>query len=124
MSAGSKLTTVELAVADAIEQSAFTYELKLTRLDDGAERYAYVADLRRKRQAQAVMSALSKVVQIPDADDVGRLLKAAEYIRPYLEFTIGDESPYHHPTMPSAVAAFMASVNEIRDRRLAASTGD
>jgi hypothetical protein len=35
-----------------------------------------------------------------------RLRKAADYISPYLRYTVGDESPGHHPTMPSAVAAF------------------
>ena len=34
------------------------------------------------------------------------LEKAARYIMPYLVFTIGDESPGYHPTMPSAVGAF------------------
>lgn len=34
------------------------------------------------------------------------LRTAAERIWPYLKFTVGNESPGHHPTMPSAVAAF------------------
>jgi hypothetical protein len=38
---------------------------------------------------------------------VARLEGAAFNIMPYLIFTIGDESPCHHPTMPSAVGAFM-----------------
>jgi hypothetical protein len=39
-------------------------------------------------------------------DEIERLRKAADYISPYLRYTIGDESPGYHPTMPSAVAAF------------------
>jgi hypothetical protein len=39
-------------------------------------------------------------------DEIERLRKAADYISPYLRYTVGEESPGHHPTMPSAVAAF------------------
>jgi len=35
-----------------------------------------------------------------------RLREAMRGIYPYLEWTISDESPAQHPTMPSAVAAF------------------
>lgn len=38
--------------------------------------------------------------------EVERMRKAADYISPYLRWSVGDESPGHHPTMPSAVAAF------------------
>ena len=38
------------------------------------------------------------------------LEKAAERILPYLRYTIGSESRGHHPTMPSAVAAFSYAV--------------
>jgi hypothetical protein len=38
--------------------------------------------------------------------EIEHLRKAADYISPYLLYTVGDESPGHHPTMPSAVAAF------------------
>jgi hypothetical protein len=38
--------------------------------------------------------------------EIERLRKAADYISPYLRYTVGEESPGHHPTMPSAVAAF------------------
>ena len=41
--------------------------------------------------------------------EIERLRKAADYIGPYLRWTISDESPGYHPTMPSAVAAFHAS---------------
>jgi len=33
--------------------------------------------------------------------------KAMRDIKPYLEWTVSDESPGHHPTMPSAVGAFL-----------------
>lgn len=36
-----------------------------------------------------------------------KALEAALRIAPYLIWTIGEESPGHHPTMPSAVAAFL-----------------
>ena len=55
-----------------------------------------------------------------------RLRKAADYIEPYLRWTISDESPGHHPTMQSAVAAFNASFDidtpEKRIARVKAST--
>lgn len=38
------------------------------------------------------------------------LLTACLNILPYLRWTIGPESPSHHPTMPSAVAAFEAAL--------------
>ena len=37
---------------------------------------------------------------------VAELEKGCDMIMPYLTFTIGPESPGHHPTMPSAVSAF------------------
>lgn len=38
-----------------------------------------------------------------------KLRDAADRISPYLRWTISDESPGYHPTMPSAVAAFHAT---------------
>jgi len=38
------------------------------------------------------------------------LVKGMRYILPYLEWTIGKESPGYHPTMPSAVADFRATL--------------
>lgn len=59
-------------------------------------------------------------------DEIERLRKAADYIAPYLRWTISDESPGYHPTMPSAVAAFHASFDidtpEKRIARVKAST--
>lgn len=42
------------------------------------------------------------------------LVKGMRYILPYLEWTIGRESPGHHPTMPSAVAEFRATLAKAR----------
>jgi hypothetical protein len=43
---------------------------------------------------------------------VKALERAARNIKPYLVWTIGPESPGHHPTMPSAVGAFLAALQE------------
>jgi len=45
------------------------------------------------------------------------LRKAANNLRPYLEWTIGPESPGCHPTMPSAVAAFLAALRAPVERK-------
>ena len=42
----------------------------------------------------------------PAPDAVARLVDAARALQPYLDWTLGPESPGHHPTMASAVAAF------------------
>ena len=42
--------------------------------------------------------------------EIERLRTAMRHILPYLNWTIGEESPGHHPTMPSAVAAFRAAL--------------
>ncbi len=52
--------------------------------------------------------------------EIKRLRKAADYISPYLRWTIGDESPGHHPTMPSAVAAFHVAFDiDTQEKRMA-----
>ena len=38
---------------------------------------------------------------------VEELETAGRYIKPYLVWTVGSESPGYHPTMPSAVGAFL-----------------
>ena len=40
---------------------------------------------------------------------VEELETAGRYIKPYLVWTVGPESPGYHPTMPSAVALTLAS---------------
>lgn len=46
--------------------------------------------------------------------ELERLQKAGEAIVPYLKFTIGPESPGHHPTMPSAVWQFCSVIEDQR----------
>jgi hypothetical protein len=41
-----------------------------------------------------------------------KLQTAMRNIKPYLEWTIGVESPGYHPTMPSAVASFIDVMKE------------
>lgn len=52
------------------------------------------------------------------------LRQAGKNLLPYLEWTIGDESPGYHPTMPSAVDAFRSALTAspplLRDREIAA----
>lgn len=43
-------------------------------------------------------------------DNHDQLVKAGKKLLPYLEFTVGPESPGHHPTMPSAIAEFRAAL--------------
>lgn len=51
---------------------------------------------------------------------VERLRKAADYIAPYLIWTVGPESPGYHPTMPSAVSAFLCAFDiETGEKRAA-----
>lgn len=40
---------------------------------------------------------------------IAELETAASRILPYLVWTVGEESPGHHPTLPSAVSAFKAA---------------
>jgi hypothetical protein len=52
--------------------------------------------------------------------EIERLRKAADYISPYLRYTVGEESPGHHPTMPSAVAAFHVAFDiDTQEKRIA-----
>lgn len=50
-------------------------------------------------------------------DEVARLRNAALHISPYLRWTISNESPGYHPTMPSAVAAFQSAFDIETARR-------
>ncbi len=52
--------------------------------------------------------------------EIERLRKAADYISPYLRYTIGEESPGYAPTMPSAVAAFHVAFDiDTHEKRIA-----
>jgi hypothetical protein len=73
---------------------------RLTRIADAARR-ADGSDIplgSECREAAAELTALRA--------RLAELEGAAHNILPYLQFTIGPESPGHHPTMPSAVAMF------------------
>lgn len=50
--------------------------------------------------------AVNRKARFAAEAEVERLRVAADHIAPYLRWTIGPESAGHHPTMPSAVAAF------------------
>jgi len=43
------------------------------------------------------------------------LVQAAQKLAPYLYWTIGPESPGHHPTMPSAVREFLNALDATGD---------
>jgi hypothetical protein len=52
--------------------------------------------------------------------EVDKLRDVADRIAPYLRWTISEESPGYHPTMPSAVAAFHEAFGiETAEKRLA-----
>lgn len=55
--------------------------------------------------------------------EVGRLRQAADYISPYLRWTISSESPGYAPAMPSAVAAFHVAFDIDTDAKRAARIG-
>jgi hypothetical protein len=62
--------------------------------------------------AQRVFDALTKADSTPVAqgEEVREALRTLRYIVPYLDWTIGSESPGYHPTMPSAVAEFKTAL--------------
>lgn len=61
---------------------------------------------------------------IASLDTVGEVERAARNLLPYARWTIGPESPGHHPTMPSAVAALEQALYEIDDTARTALQGD
>jgi len=77
---------------------------------DNDEAIGWLADNHAAIRA-ALTAPAAKAPAVSEAD-VGRLVKACRNILPYLRWTIGPESPGHHPTMPSAVGAFEHAVNE------------
>lgn len=56
------------------------------------------------------VSNWNRRVQLPAPNAVARLVQAGLALQPYLDWTIGPESPGYHPTMASAVAAFKAAL--------------
>ncbi len=83
-----------------------------------------IAELRKWRTEQDCRYTMGRVADISGAHcplgdpcercakdaEIARLTKAMRYILPYLKWTISDESPGHHPTLPSAVDAFRAAL--------------
>jgi hypothetical protein len=61
------------------------------------------------RQAAATIQALE--AQVREAT------RAMRNIKPYLVWTVSDESPGHHPTMPSAVGAFLDALAHLENSK-------
>lgn len=93
-------------------------------LDDGTLRSGSVSTARRvvtNEQKRDMPAAIASSFTIPlylhppisregeDSAEVERLREAARRIVPYLQWTISKESPGFHPTMRSAVGAFMSA---------------
>jgi hypothetical protein len=90
----------DMTNTDLIERLKYVVEHGLFKAakDGKAASYAEAAD--------ALTEANAKLV---------KALKAMESIEPYLKWTIGPEGPGYHPTMPSAVAEFCATLAELED---------
>lgn len=73
------------------------------------------------REAASLISALEARAEAAEALNatlqakLREALKAMRHIKPYLVWTVGPESPSHHPTMPSAVDAFLADLRTLRE---------
>ena len=83
----------------ALEASQAEVE-RLTRERDFA--LELVADMHIEGVSSALTAAQERIAELEDG---------ARHILPYLKWTISDESCGHHPTMPSAVAAFEATLS-------------
>lgn len=68
--------------------------------------------LRERTEAADRIEALSAALAASQVREA-KLREAAERITPYLRWTISEESPGYHPTMPSAVAAFDAALRAL-----------
>jgi hypothetical protein len=68
-------------------------------------------------RATAFVRAIEKRIHslVSPAPGLVEAQTAMRRIVPYLDWTIGNESPGHHPTMPSAVAAFKAALASITE---------
>ncbi|CAH1689439.1 conserved hypothetical protein [Hyphomicrobiales bacterium] len=83
----------------------FTHPCGLYLRGEGATDCEAIAKVESQTLADPLigtMVAMKKRIQ--------SLEKAADRIMPYLRYTVGPESPGHHPTMPSAVGAFSYAV--------------
>jgi hypothetical protein len=64
-----------------------------------------VEKIRAKQAAKPTGSALPVALPLDAPAPVDPVAEAARVLLPYLRWTIGPESPGHHPTLPSAIAA-------------------
>lgn len=91
---------------------------RLAGLDEDrvdAELARVIATALDARDAELRSQAMKHMTMIGEFEDllserdarIAELVKAMRHIKPYLEWTVSDESPGHHPTMPSAVGAFL-----------------
>nr|WP_250808483.1 hypothetical protein [Neorhizobium tomejilense] len=78
---------------------------------------------RSSGQTDAAKSLHEASTSLKEANaEIERLRNAADNIAPYLIYTVGEESPGHHPTMPSAVGAFLHAFDiETKEKRFARS---
>lgn len=61
-----------------------------------------------------------EIVHTSERDEqIDQLIRHAKLLKPYLEWTVGPESPGHHPTMPSAVACFLHSLERVAPSKFA-----
>jgi hypothetical protein len=99
-----------IAVNQELERMLDTAEVPMFdvegRLYDRVERFELTR--RRSGEADFEKAAHDCAVELKAArEENERFREAADRIAPYLIYTVGDESPGHHPTMPSAVGAFL-----------------
>jgi hypothetical protein len=112
-----ELTRANSALNDECQRSMDTIAAERKRAEAAERernRYKELAD-KRNRLALSSLSAADTAIRdlraalATEKENTARLREAADYIAPYLIWTVGDESPGHHPTMPSAVSAFLWS---------------
>jgi hypothetical protein len=99
-------TFIEWKAAAELTTLQSSLEAVKAERDDIAEIHGQLveiagAELKRLEAAEARVEELQKALENQQ--------QAARYILPYLRWTISDESPGYHPTMPSAVAAFQVA---------------
>ena len=113
-------------------------EARIAQYNERAASAQYLSDRARIEaltKANAELVAEVERAETTNAElqrEIEGLREAADFISPYLRWTVSDESPGHHPTMPSAVAAFHCSFDiETAEKRMdrlrrprAALTGD
>lgn len=88
--------------------------------DDIVEITRTLADENDGSLAPEIVQCLLYTERMRWLKEIERLRTAADYISPYLRWTVGDESPGYAPTMPSAVAAFHVAFDiDTAEKRIA-----